>query len=172
MSISRRLARPLLASSFLASGLDALLRPDPHVAKFREVESLLEKVGVPPAIASDTRLLVRASGALTAVAAGMLATNRNPRSAALTLAVLTVPVTVANNPVWTTRDKEERKKMRAGLLQGASLVGGLFLAGLDRDGRPSLAWRAANTREHKALIREVKAAAKETKADLKAKIKG
>ena len=172
MSLSRRLARPLLASSFLASGLDALLHPDAHVAKFREVESLLEKAGVPPAVASDTKLLVRASGAVTVVAATMLATNRNPRSAALALAALTVPITIVNNPIWTTKDKSERKRMRTGLLQGASLVGGLFLAGLDRDGRPSLAWRAANTREHKALIREIKAAAKEKKADLKASLKG
>ncbi|MEE6282702.1 DoxX family membrane protein [Georgenia sp. MJ170] len=172
MSLSRRLARPLLASSFLASGLDALLRPDAHVVKFREVESLLEKAGVPPAVTGDTKLLVRVSGAVTLVAAGMLATNRNPRSAALALAALTVPITIANNPVWTTRDKSERKRMRDGLLQGASLVGGLALAGLDRDGKPSLVWRAANTREHKALIREIKAAAKETKADLKSSLKG
>src|SRR5690625_4679204 len=123
MSISRRLARPLLASSFIASGLDALVRPDSHVAKFREVEPLLEKAGIPPAIAADTRLLVRASGAVTLLAAGMLATNRNPRSAALTLAALTVPVTIVGNPIWTTKDKAERKRMRTGLLQGASLVG-------------------------------------------------
>lgn len=172
MSLSRRLARPLLASSFIASGLDALIRPDAHVAKFREVESLLEKAGVPPAVAGDTKLLVRASGAVTVVAAAMLATNRNPRSAALALAALTVPITVVNNPIWTTKDRAERKRMRTGLLQGASLVGGLALAGLDRDGKPSLTWRAANTREHKALIREIKAGVKEKKADLTSAIKG
>ena len=54
MSLSRRLARPLLASSFIASGVDALLRPDAHVERFQAVEPTLEKAGVPPAIASDT----------------------------------------------------------------------------------------------------------------------
>jgi len=170
MSISRRLARPLLASSFVATGVDALLHPDSHVEKFRKVEPALEKVGVPPAIASDTRMLVRASGAVTAVAGLMLATNRKPRTAALTLAAMTVPVTLVNNPVWTGGGRERKKEMRRGLLTGASLVGGLLIAGLDRDGRPSLAWRATNTREHKAALREVKAAAKESKADLKAKL--
>ncbi|HLS72970.1 MAG TPA: DoxX family protein [Actinomycetaceae bacterium] len=170
MSLSRRLARPLLASSFIASGVDALLRPDSHVERFQAVEPALEKAGVPPAIASDTRLLVRVSGGITALAGLMLATNRNPRSAALTLAAITVPVTVVNNPFWTANTPERKKEMRRGLLVGTSLVGGLLLAALDRDGKPSLAWRAANTREHKAALREIKAAAKEGKAELKSRL--
>lgn len=172
MSLSRRIARPLVASSFVASGVDALLRPDAHVAKYREIEPLLEKAGIPPAISSDTKLLVRATGAVTVLAAGMLATNRQPRTAALVLAGLTVPVTIVNNPVWTTKDKAERKRMRNGLLQGTSLVGGLLLAALDRDGKPSLTWRATSSREHKAAVRELKAAAKGGRADLKAALKG
>jgi len=170
MSISRRLARPLLASSFVASGVDALLHPDSHVERFRKVEPALEKAGIPPSIASDTRLLVRVSGGITALAGLMLATNRNPRSAALTLAVITAPVTLVNNPVWTAAGKERKKEMRRGLLTGASLVGGLLIAGLDKDGKPSLAWRAGHARAHKTALREVKAAAKGTRADLKAKL--
>lgn len=170
MSLSRRLARPLLASSFIASGLDALLRPESHVERFRAVEPTLEKAGIPPAIASDTRLLVRITGGITALSGLMLAANRSPRSAALTLAAITVPVTVVNNPFWTANTAERKKEMRRGLLVGGSLVGGLLLAALDRDGKPSLAWRASNTREHKAALREVKAAAKEGKAELKARL--
>lgn len=170
MSISRRLARPLLASSFVATGADALLHPESHVERFRKIEPALEKVGVPPAIASDTRLLVRVTGGVTALAGLLLATNRKPRSAALTLAAVTVPVTLVNNPIWTASSRERKKDMRRGLLTGASLVGGLLVAALDRDGKPSLAWRAANTREHKAALRQLKAAAKESRADLKAKL--
>ncbi|PYF99335.1 Uncharacterized membrane protein YphA, DoxX/SURF4 family [Georgenia satyanarayanai] len=170
MSISRRLARPLLASSFVATGVDALMHPDSHVERFRKVEPALEKAGIPPSIASDTRLLVRVTGGVTAVAGLMLATNRRPRTAALTLAAVTVPVSLVNNPIWTATSRERRKEMRRGLLTGASLVGGLLIAGLDRDGKPSLAWRATNTRGHKAKMREVRAAAKESKADLKAKL--
>ena len=170
MSLSRRLARPLLASSFIASGLDALLRPESHVERFRAVEPTLEKAGIPPSIASDTRLLVRISGGITALSGLMLAANRSPRSAALTLAAITLPVTVVNNPFWTANTAERKKEMRRGLLVGSSLVGGLLLAALDRDGKPSLAWRASNTREHKAALREVKAAAKEGKAELKARL--
>ncbi len=170
MSISRRLARPLLASSFVASGVDALLHPDSHVERFRKVEPALEKAGIPPAIASDTRLLVRVSGGITALAGLMLATNRSPRSAALTLAAMTVPVTLVNNPIWAASGKERKRDMRRGLLTGASLVGGLLIAGLDRDGKPSLAWRAANTREHKAALKQLKASAKESRADLRAKL--
>lgn len=170
MSFSRRLARPLLASSFIASGVDALLHPDSHVERFRAVEPTLEKAGIPPAIASDTRMLVRVSGGVTALAGVMLATNRSPRSAALTLAALSVPVTLVNNPFWAGGTKDRKKEMRRGLLTGASLVGGLLLAALDRDGKPSLAWRASNTREHKAALREIKATAKAGKAELKSRL--
>lgn len=167
MSISRRLARPMLASSFIASGVDALRHPDSHVERFRKVEPVLEKAGLPPSIASDTRLLVRVSGGVTAVAGLMLATNRKPRTAALTLAVMTVPVTLVNNPFWTASGRDRKREMRRSLLVGTSLVGGLLLAALDRDGKPSLAWRAGHTRQHKTAIREVKAAAKSAKATAK-----
>src|SRR5690625_115944 len=142
MSISRRLARPLLASSFVATGVDAVMHPDSHVERFRKIEPTLEKAGVPPAIAADTRLLVRVSGGVTALAGLMLATNRNPRAAALTLAAVTVPVTLVNNPVWTGGSRERKKEMRRGLLTGASLVGGRSTAARAPAANPPLAWPA------------------------------
>ncbi|MEE6273406.1 DoxX family protein [Georgenia wangjunii] len=160
MSLTRRLARPLLASSFLADGIDAVRHPDSHVERFRKLEPALAKIGVPSALTQDTRMLVRATGAVTTVAALMLATNRTPRTAALTLAVLTVPITIVNNPAWSTKDRARKKELQRGLARGASLVGGLFLAAVDRDGKPSLGWRVSNTREHRAALRELKASLK------------
>lgn len=160
MSLSRRLARPLLASTFLADGIDAVRHPDAHVERFRKLEPTLEKIGVPSALTQDTRMLVRATGVVTTVAAFMLATNRKPRTAALTLAVLTVPVTIVNNPAWTAKDRARKKELQRGLARGASLVGGLLLAAVDRDGKPSFGWRVSSSREHKAAMRELKSSLK------------
>ncbi|MFC4555998.1 DoxX family protein [Georgenia faecalis] len=155
MSLTHRLARPLLASIFIADGLDALRRPDSHVERFRKAEPLLEKVGL-GGMAADPRLLVRATGAVTTVSAIMLATSRKPRTAALTLAAITVPLTLVNNPVWSAHDRGRKRELRRGLLRGASATGGLLLAALDRDGKPSLGWRLTNNREHRAAMRELK----------------
>ncbi len=157
MSISRRLARPLLAATFVADGLDALRNPHSHVDRVERVTPLLATAGVPRVITADPTLLVRAGGAVTAVAGLMLATNRKPRTAAVVLAAVQVPLLVANNPVWAARDRDERKSMRRDLVRGASLLGGLLFAGLDRDGKPSLSWRAATRREQRHELREARA---------------
>jgi uncharacterized membrane protein YphA (DoxX/SURF4 family) len=160
MSLSRRLARPLLASIFLADGVEAVRRPDSHVERFRKLEPLLGKLGIGPVSDDDARAVVRVTGLVSTVAAVMLATSRSPRTAALTLAAVTVPLTVVNNPVWTATDRGRRREMRRGLLRGAALTGGLLLAAVDRDGKPSLGWRLANDRQHRAALRELRASFK------------
>ncbi len=99
----------MLAAYFVADGLDAVRAPEAHVARFRKVQPLLERAGVPPVLSSDATMLARASGAVSAIAGLCLATGRKPRTAALTLAVLNIPVTVVNNPFWEA-DGEERKE--------------------------------------------------------------
>ncbi|HLS48680.1 MAG TPA: DoxX family membrane protein [Actinomycetaceae bacterium] len=153
MSISRRLARPLLSATFIADGIDAVRDPQSHVDRVERITPLLQSVGVPPSLTRDPVSLVRVSGGITTVAGLMLATGRKPRLAAAVLAAVHLPVMLANNPVWTARDREERADMRRGLIRGVSLLGGLAIAALDRDGKPSLTWRAANHREHRQKVR-------------------
>ena len=99
MNILRSFARPMLAAPFLVDGLDALVRPSRHVEKFEKVAPTLERVGLPPVLTSDARLLTRASGAVSLVAGLGLAAGRAPRTNATILAALNVPLTVVNNPV-------------------------------------------------------------------------
>ena len=47
------------------------------------------------------------------------------------LALVNLPITVVNNPVWTIRDPQRRQDATRGLVVGASLAGGLGMAMLD-----------------------------------------
>ncbi len=139
----------MLAAPFIADGLGAALHPHDHVERFRHVTPLLEKVGVPPVLTSDATMLTRVSGVVSVLSGLMLATSRTPRTAALTLALLNVPLTLVNNPVWAASSPEQRKRYKSGLLRGVGLGGGLLLAAADRDGKPSLAWRASHATRHR-----------------------
>ena len=151
----------MLAAVFVADGVDALRHPDAHAARFRKVAPLLEKVGVPPVLTSDATMLSRVGGGVTTVAGLMLATGRRPRTAALVLALVNVPLTVVNNPVWEARGKEQRKELTRGLLRGVGLGGGLVLAAADRNGKPSITWRMSNYKDHRGQIRQAKASVKD-----------
>lgn len=158
MSITRLIARPMLAAYFVADGIDAVRKPQSHVQKFARVQPLLERAGVPPVLSADATMLTRVTGAISAIAGLCLATGRRPRTAALTLAVLNIPVTLVNNPVWQGGDPEERKDRLRGLLRGLGLGGGLLLAAVDRDGKPSVGWRYHNFVDHRVDLRDAKAA--------------
>lgn len=146
----------MLASYFVIDGIDAVRHPEEHAAKFQKVQPLLEKAGVPPVLSSDAILLSRIAGAASAAAGVALALGKHPRLAALTLAALNIPVTVINNPVWAAEDKADRKEKVRGLLRGLAIGGGLILAAVDRDGKPSFSYKRQANAEHKAELRELR----------------
>ncbi|RJF43255.1 DoxX family protein [Actinomyces sp. 2119] len=141
MNLLRALVRPMLAAPFIADGIDAVTRPQRHVEKFEKVAPTLERAGLPPLLTSDTRLLTRLSGAASLLAGLGLASGRAPRTSAAVLAVVNTPLTLVNYPVWTAHDPAERRDSVSGLLRGAAVGAGLVLATVDRQGKPSLAWR-------------------------------
>ena len=139
MNVLRAFARPMLAASFVLDGVDALTRPARHVERFEKVSPLLEKVGLPPVLTSDARMLTRACGAVS-VAAGLgLATSRAPRTCAAVLAGLNIPLTLVNNPVWAVKGKEARKAALSGLARGDGLPLFLAVRGPPGQGRAALA---------------------------------
>ena len=89
-------------------------------------------------LTSDAKLLSRLSGAATAVTAMGLALGKSPRICALILAVVNLPISVVNNPVWAANSTEERKEYTRGLVAGGSLAGGLGMVLADGNGQPSL----------------------------------
>lgn len=160
MTALRRVARPLLASAFIADGIDAVVHPDAHTGALTKLEPRLAKVADDvPYVPRDARTLVRISGAVTATSGVLLALGVAPRVAAGVLAAVQVPTILVRHPFWSTRGAE-RKEHLAGALRGASLLGGLLLASADTAGKPSLAWRWEHSREeaakHKAELEKVK----------------
>jgi uncharacterized membrane protein YphA (DoxX/SURF4 family) len=138
MSIVRRIARPLLAASFVATGIDAVLHPMPKAEAARPVvDRLAPSLGLP----EDPELFVRANGALTAAAGTLLALGRIPRLSSLVLAATLLPSTYLEYAFWQEKDPRERRLQRALFLKNAGLLGGTLLAAVDTEGRPGLAWR-------------------------------
>lgn len=126
MSPTRRLARPLLASAFVAGGISALRQPGPHVEAART------------AGLSEPEKLVRIHAVVDVVAGLSLATNRLPRVAALALAGSVVPSTAVAHPFWQEKDKQARSQQQTQFLKNLGLLGGLLLATADTGGRESL----------------------------------
>ncbi len=154
MSILRALARPLLATPFLVSGMDALVRPASHRERAETLTRLAEKAGYPVTTKQVDRA-TRALGLSNILCGAALATGKMPRTSAAILAVTQVPVSIANNPVWLHKGTERRKDL-LGLTSAAGLLGGVLLAAADLAGKPSFSWRRIHRQERRQEIAAVR----------------
>ncbi|MBA3781892.1 DoxX family protein [Nocardioides sp. InS609-2] len=146
MTVTRLIARPMLASMFVVGGLNALRNVDAHAAAAKPVADKIvpmAKRAVPQApIPSDAKTLVRINGVAQVVAGLALATGRAPRLSATVLAATLVPTTAAGHRFWEESDPSARSAQRIHFFKNVSMFGGLLLAGVDTDGKPGVAWRA------------------------------
>jgi uncharacterized membrane protein YphA (DoxX/SURF4 family) len=139
MALTRRIARPLLASIFVAGGVDAVRNPDGKVAKAKAVtEPLREQAGM---AALDTETVVRVNGFVQVIGGILLATGRFRRPACVLLMGSLVPTTYAGHRFWEETDETARSQQRMHFLKNLGLLGGLILAAVDTEGAPSLGWR-------------------------------
>lgn len=178
----RRVARPLLASVFIADGWRAVRRPEAEIEHLPQARTALASVAdrVPLPVSPD--LLVRAGGAAKIVAGSLLGLGIAPRAAATVLTVLHLPTALAAHPFWEIKGEERREHM-LGLLRDAAILGGLLLAAADTAGKPSLAWRidtarattskqvATSAKHAKRTAKVAKVAAKQTLARVPDKAK-
>jgi putative oxidoreductase len=139
MLVIRTVARPLLASIFVYGGIDTLRKPGPRAQPADRVvnrlaERLPERVG--------TREVVLGDAAIKVVAGGLLAFGKFPRVTSAALAAGLVPTTLAGHRFWEESDPAKRKQQRLHFTKNASILGGLLLASVDTQGKPSIAWRA------------------------------
>ena len=138
MTIIRRIARPLLAASFVSGGVDTLRNPGPRVEKAETVASpLAESLSLP----GDTDQFVKINAAIQVAGGVLLAVGRLPRLAALALAGSLVPTTLAGHRFWEEEDDGRRAQQQIHFLKNLGLLGGLILAAVDTEGAPSLGWR-------------------------------
>ncbi|MFG2601757.1 DoxX family protein [Streptomyces sp. NPDC048462] len=153
MAVLRRIARPLLATPFIAEAGHALRSPRPLATG---TASRAQQFGV---TVDDPLRLVRLNAAVQIVAGGALALGRFPRSASLVLAASLVPTTLAEHAWWKEKDPELRRDQQFHFARRVGLFGALLLAAADTHGKPSAAYRA-RTAAHTSRKRARRATAK------------
>ena len=118
MTIVRRLARPLLAASFISGGIDTLRNPKPKVpAADKVVGAVPPKL---PSFISNTEDLVKADAVAKIVGGLLLALGKFPRPAALGLAASLIPTTLAGHRFWEENDPEKKAAQQIHFLKNAS----------------------------------------------------
>lgn len=144
----RKIARPLLASAFIARGVDALQHPGPRIPAAQQFSATVaQPLGAP----DDPELLVRINGALMAGAGALLALGRMPRLAGTALALSMVPSTVFEHRFWQEQDPETRSAEKKAFFSNLGLLGGVLITSADTAGAPGLAWRSRNAARIAAL---------------------
>jgi uncharacterized membrane protein YphA (DoxX/SURF4 family) len=169
MTLIRRLARPMLATTFALGAVEALKNSKPLAEKAQPVTDpivkTVKKTAPQVPITSDPHTLVLANAGVQLVAAAALATDRFPRVSATVLAASLVPTTIAGHAFWQETDPEAKNNQRLAFAKNVSLLGGLVLAAVDTEGKPGVAWRAQ--RAARDLRREAGHAGTEAKLQTK-----
>jgi uncharacterized membrane protein YphA (DoxX/SURF4 family) len=144
MTVTRLLARPMLASIFVVGAANSLKNTSGAAAKADPVASrlvpLARKAGLP--VPEDPETLVKINAGVQIGAGLALATGRAPRLSAALLAATLVPTTAAGHRFWEVDDPAQRTQQKLHFFKNVSLVGGLIIASGDTEGRPGVAWRA------------------------------
>jgi putative oxidoreductase len=165
MTVSRMIARPLLASMFVVGGVNALRNASDYAIKAKEVTDRLvplAKRALPQApIPEDPVTLVRINAVVHIGAGAALATGHFPRLASTALAATLVPTTLAGHQFWNESDPAQKANHRVHFFKNLSMLGGLLLAALDTEGKPGVAWRTRRTaRDVRREARHLRATAR------------
>ncbi|MCU1450670.1 MAG: hypothetical protein JWP02_2840 [Acidimicrobiales bacterium] len=137
--LTRRIARPLMASIFVTGGIETLRNPGPRVKRSEPVTTKLSETLPLP---DDPEQLVKLNAALHVGFGTLLAFNKLPRLSAAVLAVTLVPTTLGGHRFWEDDDPQMRKNQQVHFFKNLGLLGGLIIAATDTEGAPSLGWRA------------------------------
>lgn len=148
----RRIARPLLSTIFIVGGFDALRNPTQRAAKAtplidKSVENLPGTVT--QKLPADPETLIKINAAVQIGGGLLLASGKAPRVASLVLAGSLIPTTIAGHDFWNESDPAIRAIQRTNFIKNVSLLGGLMIASVDTEGKPSLGWRGRHA-AHKA----------------------
>ncbi|WP_016880093.1 MULTISPECIES: DoxX family protein [unclassified Rhodococcus (in: high G+C Gram-positive bacteria)] len=147
----RRIARPLLSAVFISGGIDALRNP---AQRAQAAAPLIDKStealpgSVTQKIPSDPETLIKINAAVQIGGGVLLATGKAPRLASLALAGSLVPTTLAGHDFWNETDPAKKAAQRTQFLKNVSLLGGLLIAAVDTEGKPSLGWRGRRAARH------------------------
>jgi len=139
----RRVARPMLSAAFIARGVDALRAPKPAADAARPTLEGLSKLPDPVGtnVPSNAETVARVNAGVQIGGGLLLATGKLPRLASAALALSVVPGSLGAHAFWNESDPHRKAEERRAFLTDISLIGGLIIAAVDTEGKPSLGWR-------------------------------
>jgi uncharacterized membrane protein YphA (DoxX/SURF4 family) len=139
----RRIARPLLSVAFIGQGVDALRNPKPAADAARPALDGMRQLPDPigPKVPTNAETFARANAAVQIGGGLLLATGKLPRLASAALAFTVIPGSVGGHMFWNETDPQRKADERRALMTDLSLLGGLIIAAVDTEGKPSLGWR-------------------------------
>ncbi len=139
----RRVARPLLSAVFIGQGIESLRRPEQAAETARPAAEGLQKIPQTASskVAQDPLTLARVTAGVQIGGGLLLASGRLPRLASAALAAAVVPGSLGGHLFWTETDPQAKAQQRRDFLTDLSLLGGLMIASVDTEGKPSLGWR-------------------------------
>ena len=139
----RRIARPMLSAVFISRGVDALRSPKPAADAARPTLEGLRKLPDPVGtkVPSNAETVARINAAVQIGGGLLLATGKLPRVASAALALSVVPGSLGGHTFWSESDPQRKADERRAFLTDVSLIGGLIIAAVDTEGKPSLGWR-------------------------------
>jgi len=170
----RRIARPMLAGTFIYGGIQTLRNPQSRVPGATPIVEQITEIAdkqLPVQVSHDVEQWVKINAGVHVGAGALLALGRFPRFSALALATSLVPTTFAGHRFWEHDDPKEKFGQTSNFLKNTSMLGGLLLAAVDTEGKPSVGWRAKKTAGAAAAAAEAsyeKATKKAAKAQKKA----
>jgi uncharacterized membrane protein YphA (DoxX/SURF4 family) len=138
-----------LSAVFIGQGVEALRSPQHAVETARPAAEGLSKLPEPAAVKlpRDPETLARVTAAVEIGGGLLLASGKLPRLASAALALTVVPGSLGGHLFWTEPDPRRKAEQRRDFLTDLSLIGGLMIASVDTEGKPSLGWRGRRAAE-------------------------
>lgn len=139
----RRIARPMLAATFITRGVEALRSPAPAADAARPTLEGLSKLPDPvgPNVPTNAETVAKVTAGVQIGAGLLLAAGRLPRISSAALAISVVPGSLGGHAFWNETDPATKATERRALFADVGLIGGLIIASVDTEGKPSLGWR-------------------------------
>jgi uncharacterized membrane protein YphA (DoxX/SURF4 family) len=151
----------MLSAVFIGRGVDALRSPKPAADAARPTLEGLSKLPDPvgPNVPSNAETVAKITAGVQIGGGLLLASGKLPRLASAALAFSVVPGSLGGHQFWSETDPARKAEERRAFLTDVSLIGGLIIAAVDTEGKPSLGWRGRRAARKVAAALPVGAAA-------------
>ena len=133
----------MLSAVFISRGIEALRSPKPATDATRQTLEELSKLPDPVGtnLPTNAETVAKVTAAVQIGGGLLLAAGRLPRFASAALALSVVPSSLGGHAFWPQVAPQRKADERRAFITDVSLIGGLIIAAVDTEGKPSLGWR-------------------------------